>query len=169
MLNKTKICHHCGFKPPTIYRYRLGDADVSTLLKIWHTVIEQGENVVDVRNINLTYTERSRTTQTRFHALIAKARDSRGKHIPAHWLITERGGKFLRGESAVPKYVWVQDNKVIPRENVYNRTENENDLKFLKETVARDEYKILDNFGSSFEIREDRLIKIKQLQPSFAI
>ncbi len=164
-----RACPHCGFKPPAIYRYKLGDADVSTLLKIWHGVIEQGKNVVDVRNIDLSYTERSRTTQTRFHGLIAKARDSRGKHIPAHWLITQRGGKFLRGESAVPKYVWVQDNKVIPREKVFIKTKNENDLKFLKKTVARNNYKILENFGSDYEIKEDKLIEIKQLQPSFAI
>lgn len=47
-------------------------------------------------------------TKLRFHALVAK---KDGK--PGFWLITSRGGSFLRGEIAVPLKVKTFRNKVL--------------------------------------------------------
>ena len=166
MSDNIKICPYCGFAPPLIYRYKLSDLDISALLKIWHAVVESGENRVNVRNIGLSYSERSRLSQIRFHALIAKVKDDRDKHIPAHWLITKRGSEFLKGQISIPSYIWTQANHVIPREEVYKRTENPKDLKFLKEFVTRADYKILKDFQSSYDILDNKLIKLPVVQMS---
>jgi hypothetical protein len=44
----------------------------------------------------------------RFHALVAKVDDA-----PGYWLITARGGQFLRGEIEVPRSVKTFRNKVV--------------------------------------------------------
>jgi hypothetical protein len=54
------------------------------------------------------YNEFSNFTKLRFHALVAKV-----DRKPGYWLITARGGQFLRGEIAVPQRVKTFRNKVL--------------------------------------------------------
>jgi hypothetical protein len=153
---------------PTIYRNKLDDLCVSLLLKIWRGVIEGGQNRINLKELELTYSERSKITQLRFHALVAKVKNEKGNHIPATWLITKRGSDFLHGRVAVPKYAWTQKNKVIAREDVKTRVEKATD-KELNWLVARNDFKVLSEFSSTYEICGDRLIKIPVVQMSMAL
>lgn len=136
-------CQHCGFHPPTVYKYPLDDLDVSTLLKVWQAVLEQKENEINVANIGLSQTERLRMTQLRFHALVAKVKNDKGKQVGNMWLVTRRGAQFLKGEIKVPKHVYTQDNKVIDHS---------------PETVSKQDFKVLDDFRPTYEIIEDKIV-----------
>jgi len=130
------ICRECGQCMPRIYKYHLDDSDVSLLLKIWHSVIRLGINDIDVREANLSHTERDRVTQLRFHAMIAKVKNNKGKQVPAHWLLTKRGCDFLKGKITTSKYVLTSKNQVIGHS---------------PEQVSRKDFKILNDFGPHFE------------------
>ena len=146
---KLKRCPYCGFYPPAIYTYRLDDFCVSTLLKIWQHIIEQGTNQFRFKDLNLNHTENSRRTQLRFHALIAKVKNEKGRQIPDTWLLTERGTNFLHGRKVVPKYVLTQANKVIGH---------------AKEYVSRQDFKVMRDFRTTFEIKNSKVIQIEQTQ-----
>lgn len=129
------ICPTCHQLVRGRTKHLLDDADVSALLKMWHYIIEQKENKIDVRQAQLSYTERSRVTQLRFHALIAKYRIN-GRQKQATWLLTKRGAQFLKGKINVPKYVYTQNNEVVDHSI---------------ETVNRRDYRVLDDFTGHFE------------------
>lgn len=153
-LSRMQVCPYCGCTPPAKYKYFLDDLDISVLLKLWQAVIEQGINKIDVRNMWLSYGERSRLTQLRFHALITKVKNEKGKHIPATWLITKRGVDFLHGRIVVPAYVVTQDNKVIDH---------------ASERVHRRDFKILKDFQATYEIVGSKIIKLPMKQLSLII
>lgn len=132
----TEICEHCGSKINE-YRYPLDDLDVMTLRKIWEAMVRFNTNDVDVSNIGLKQTERLRMTQLRFHGMIAKVRNEAGKQVGNHWLITDRAGKFLRGEIGVPTYVLTKQNKVIGHAPTF---------------VYLKDFRILDDFRATYEI-----------------
>jgi hypothetical protein len=128
-------CLGCG-QHVTIYTYTLDDSDVSALLKMWQYVIEHKENKIDMREVNLNYTERSRTTQLRFHNLITKYKTDDGQHEKSTWLITKRGGEFLRGEEAIPKTTYTYDNHVLGHG---------------PELISRRDFRILDDFSAHYQ------------------
>lgn len=132
----TRTCPHCNSEITT-YKYLLDDLDVTTLRKVWEAVVRQGTNDVDVSNIGLNQSERLRMTQLRFHGMIAKVKNVRGKQVGNHWLITDRAGKFLRGEIKVPAYVLTEQNKVIGHS---------------PEFVYIKDFRILDDFRATYEI-----------------
>jgi hypothetical protein len=69
--------------------------------------------------------------------MIAKVKNVRGKQVGNHWLITDRAGKFLRGEIKVPAYVLTEQNKVIGHS---------------PEFVYIKDFRILDDFRATYEI-----------------
>ncbi len=147
-------CPECGvklhdFKKIETYRYKLDDTDISTLLKLWQYVIERGTNRINTAEVDLNKTEDRRVTQLRYHALIAKIKNQKGKHIARHWCLTKRGADFLKGKIVVPKYVTTKNNVVIGHS---------------KELVHRSEYKILKDFQAGFEIINERVVQIKNKQ-----
>lgn len=132
----TETCQHCG-SVITTYKYPLDDLDVSTLRKVWEAVVKSGRNDVDVSNIGLKQTERLRMTQLRFHGMVAKVKNEFGKQVGNHWLITDRAGKFLRGEIRVPSYVLTRQNRVIGHSN---------------DPVGITDFRVLDDFRATYEI-----------------
>jgi len=138
-----EICPYCECPIPKKYKYHLDDLDVSTLLKIWQAVIEQKENKINVSDIGLTQSERLRLTQLRFHALVAKYKTLQGTHVGNMWLITKRGGDFLKGDINVPSYVITWRNKVIDHS---------------EEKKKKKDFKMLDDFRSTYEIMQGMLI-----------
>jgi hypothetical protein len=132
-------CPHCGQNMPKTYRFRLDDADMSALRKIHQWVLENGTYYVDVRKVCLTYTERSRTTQLRFHGLLAKAKNAQGQHIASSWILTRRAADFLRGTVNIPKYVYTKKNVVQGHGD---------------ELVSKKDFRILDDFGAHWDAIE---------------
>jgi len=116
---------------------------MSLLLKIWQGVIEAGQNKINLKNLDLTYGQRSKITQLRFHALVAKAKNEEGRHILATWLITKRGADFLHGRISIPKYVLTFQNEVIDH---------------AEELISRADFRALENFNPTYEIIENHLV-----------
>jgi hypothetical protein len=82
---------------------------ISILIKCIQFVHEHQKNQFHLQqDLHLSVNEFSNFTKLRFHALVAKVE---GK--PGFWLITARGGQFLRGEIAVPLRVKTFRNRVL--------------------------------------------------------
>jgi hypothetical protein len=81
---------------------------VSILVKAIEFVHACNRNEFHLQNdLHLTVNEFCNLTKLRFHGLVAKVK---GK--PGYWLITSRGGQFLRGEIRVPLKVLTFRNHV---------------------------------------------------------
>ena len=106
----TERCPHCGANMKQFW-HALNSGLVSVLIKCIQFVHSRGKNEFHLQNdLHMSVNEFSNFTKLRFHALVAKAD---GK--PGYWLITARGGQFLRGEIGVPLRVKTFRNKVIGR------------------------------------------------------
>ena len=164
MLVGKKKCHCCGHDQK-IYRYFLDDLNVSTLLKIWDSVIEQGKNEVKVQGLDMTYGMKSRTTQLRYLGLLQKVKNEKGKHKSGQWLITKRGSDFLHGRKAVPYFVWTMNNRVIPRETIIEETKEFGKkavtLNEIERIIWKKEFRILKNFNPCFDILGYKLVEVK--------
>lgn len=89
---------------------------VSALLKLRRAVLHFRKNEIHIRKqmhtvrgkcpFRLSYDEINNFTKLRYHGLAAKA-DRRG-----YWLLTTRGGQFLRGELSIPETVITFANAV---------------------------------------------------------
>lgn len=119
------------------YRHTFDDLDLLFLRKLWHEVIRSEKNNVHLSTLGASYAERSRITQLRFHGLVAKVRGPKGKHVPGHWLITRRGGQFLRGEVTIPKVVETVDNTVM-----HDRP--------VGELISVQDFRVLDDFSAHY-------------------
>lgn len=104
----TEHCPHCGANMKAFW-HTLNPGLVSVLIKCIEFVHNHDKNEFHLQNdLHLSVNEFSNFTKLRFHALVAKVE---GK--PGYWLITARGGQFLRGEIAVPLRVKTFRNKVL--------------------------------------------------------
>ena len=112
MENKTNdcICPTCGASTKA-FIHSLTPGLVSILVKAIKYVHEHHKNNFHFKELNLSYTEASNLQKLRFHALLAHADKDNIKS--GHWIITARGGQFLRGEIRVPRGVKTFRNKVI--------------------------------------------------------
>ena len=104
----TERCPHCGANLKAFW-HSLTPGLVSVLVKCIQFVHERNKNEFHLQNdLHLSVNAFSNFTKLRFHALVAKVE---GK--PGYWLITARGGQFLRGEIAVPERVKTFRNRVL--------------------------------------------------------
>lgn len=109
MIEKTKRCEHCGASLKIFWR-RLTPGLVSALVEAIKYVHGANKNEFHLQKHlpSLTKTQYNNFQKLRFHALVAKIDGKAG-----YWLITARGGEFLRGERAVPMRVSTFRNKVV--------------------------------------------------------
>lgn len=108
---ENKICPHCGASLKQ-YWHSLTPGLVNILVKCIRAVKKKGVNSFHWQDdLGLIKNEGHNFYKLRFHALIAHA-DVKNKKS-GYWLITDRGGQFLRGEIFVPKKVLTYRNRVI--------------------------------------------------------
>lgn len=105
-----------------MYRYRINETHARFLRAMAVAVKDTGVNDVDISTIGIAYSTRSQVSKLRFHGLIARIKDKRGKQVPRHWLITKKGWGFLHGDPIQSKVV-IYDNMVMGHEgelvNIY--------------------------------------------------
>src|SRR5690242_20376386 len=89
-----------------VWKHTLTSALVSVLIAAITYVRAHGKNEFRLQDLGLTVNAHNNAQKLRYHALIAKIDEQPGK-----WLITARGGQFLRGEIAVPMTVHTFRNK----------------------------------------------------------
>jgi len=102
-------CKCCGASMKSFY-HTLSPGIVSGLIRAIQFVHTNKKNQFHLQKdlTNLTKNEYNNFQKLRFHGLIA--------HVPnksGYWLITKRGGQFLRGEIAIPDQVQTFRNNVI--------------------------------------------------------
>ena len=109
MLHIHELCPHCGASMKS-FEHSLSSGIVSALVKAIQYVHKAGKNEFHLQRdlTDLTKSEYANFQKLRFHALVAKVDEKAG-----YWLITKRGGQFLRGEISVPARVKTFRNKVI--------------------------------------------------------
>ena len=100
-------CLHCGAGMKAFW-HQLSPGLVGVLIKAIQFVRTQNNNDFSIHDLSLSNTEYNNFQKLRFHALITKIDGKKG-----HWLITARGGQFLRGEIQIPKGVQTFRNKVL--------------------------------------------------------
>lgn len=124
-----ELCPHCGASMKA-YWHRLTPGLVNTLVKIYNRVQVKNENCVSKRELSLTHSEYGNFQKLRFHGLIARYRPD-GRWDRMSWLITRRGGQFLRGEIQVPARVRTFRNKV---------TGHDEELVDIKKVIGTEPY-----------------------------
>lgn len=113
MESETKQSHGMLKKCPTcsaqmkVWKHRLTPGLVRLLLKFVKGIRRKGINDVHIqKELELTRSEDANFQKLRYFGLVAKVKDDTGRHIGGHWLITKRGGAFLKDQEAVS--VWVK-------------------------------------------------------------
>lgn len=115
----TERCPHCNASMKQ-YWHRLAPGAVSALIKLLKAVHYYGRNSIHLHDEmkaggdpawRLSDFEWNNFSILRFHGLAHQ--DEKKPHRSGYWLITKRGGEFLRGEISVPKRVKTFRDKVI--------------------------------------------------------
>lgn len=106
----TEKCEHCGATTKE-FIHSLSSGLVSVLVKAITFVQKNNKNLFHYKELNLNYSEASNLQKLRLHGLIAHGDQENPKS--GYWLITTRGGQFLRGEIRIPKKVKTFRNKVV--------------------------------------------------------
>ena len=104
-------CPTCGANMEAFW-HSISPGLTKVLIKAYVYVSAHGENVFNPHDINLSNYEYSNYQKLRFHGLIARYKQD-GKVIKGKWLITSRGGDYLKGQLLVPAKVKTLRNKVI--------------------------------------------------------
>lgn len=106
-LKNKEICANCG-ESMKAYWHNITTGLVSDLIKAIEFVKSNNKNSFHLaRDLQLNKSEYNNFQKLRFHGLVAK-----DKKV-GYWLITKRGGQFLRGEISIPKSVQTFRNQVI--------------------------------------------------------
>lgn len=107
-----KKCEHCGARLKEWW-HTLSPGLVRTLIKVVEAVKKSGENDFHLQvNGEMNNNEFSNFPKLRVHGLVARVTNDKGI-AAAHWLLTSKAGKFLRGEIHIPKKVKTFRGKVV--------------------------------------------------------
>lgn len=105
--NESKKCPHCGANMKAFW-HKVNSGLIGCLIKAIEYVKTHNKNSFNLNHdLNLSNVEYNNFQKLRFHGLVAKVDEK-----PGHWLITKRGGQFLRGEIVIPLRVQSFRNKV---------------------------------------------------------
>lgn len=91
----------------------------SLLLKMRTIVFDKGENLIDMSadTKHFTHSQYASVQKLRYWGLVHWVPNEAGlKRKTGMWLITRNGAKWLKGEMTMPKHIWVQNNKVVQKE-----------------------------------------------------
>jgi len=109
------ICPHCGAAMKQ-WEHRLTPGLVDLLMKFTGAVKRNKKNDVYFQgDVSDNANDCSNFPKLRYFGLIAKVKDDDGNHIQGHWLLTRRGGAFMRGDEAVHRSIKTFRNKIVER------------------------------------------------------
>lgn len=111
MKTPKEFCPHCGHSISPRWEH-LNPGLVRCLILAIQAVHRKGRNRFHYEaDLGLAHKSLANFQKLRYHALVAHADEA--KERSGEWVITGRGGQFLRGEIAVPESVKVYRNRVI--------------------------------------------------------
>ena len=124
-------------------------------------VHETSTNAVNFDELNLPYRLGSQRTKMRLHGLIARLKGGDGHYVANTWLITKKGGDFLRGE-AIQKTIVVFNNQLLGHEGsmvTIQRVDGE--AAYKDDAISTPEAGV---YGSVRKNHGHRLVKAEYLQ-----
>lgn len=105
-------CECCGASLKA-YWHTLTPGLVSTLIRMIQAVKTKGVNEIHLqKEVEMTKNQYNNFQKLRFFGLVAKVRNDDSTHKTGYWLITNRGGEFLRGKISIPRRVKTFRNQV---------------------------------------------------------
>lgn len=152
MQKELEYCDHCGAALKS-YWHALTPGIIRALIKALNVVRERNKNEFhlydDLTGSNkLTTTEQMNWTKLRFHGLVAKVKEN-GEWKRGYWLITKRGGEFLRAKVEIPKKVQTFRNKVV---------DHSTELVTIRDVIDSTEYWQIDFPGEIFDPGQKALL-----------
>lgn len=136
-------CETCGASLKKFW-HRITPGLVDTLVQAYSVVSAKSENVFTREEMKLSNSAYTNLYKLRYHGLIAKHKIN-GEWHKGEWLITRRGGQFLRGEIEIPVRVQTFRNKVIGHDS---------QLVKIKDVIGTDPY-FETNFDFEYAEEED--------------
>lgn len=121
-----------------VYRYSVNKQMATVLRKMRVAIDETGVNAINFDELDIPYRLGSQRTKMRLHGLIKQVEKNT-------WLITKKGGDFLRGEP-IPKKVVAFRNQVIGHEGGMTTVQRvSQELTVEQEDISEAEARALDN------------------------
>ncbi len=106
---KAEYCSHCHSRL-NVRQERITPGLCRTLRKFYEVIEAKGENSAHLqKDCNFTKSEYCNFSKLRFFYLVGKTNQS------GYWYLTERGRRFIEGETVVARRVYVQSGRVIDR------------------------------------------------------
>lgn len=119
VIEDKNACPHCGAKMKE-YTHTLTAGITGALKKVVAAVKSANENNIGFSDIPWdSFNRRQNFQKLRYFGLVAHVRDYNGNPIRGRWLITRRGGAFLRCEIQIPAWVKTYRNKIVERAEEY--------------------------------------------------
>lgn len=113
------VCEHCGAHSNKFWK-RLSAGNVGALVKLRQAIGRENRNDIHIaQELDLSYSGRANFSTLRQHGLVAHIKDDAGNRVSGRWLLTARGGAFLRGELRVPARVQTMNNRVVDHDDQY--------------------------------------------------
>lgn len=107
-------CEHCGASLKKFW-HRLTPGLVDTLIKAHEVIVAKNENKVTRDELDLGNSAYTNLYKLRYHALLVKNIVA-GEWHKGEWIITKRGGQFLRGQTSIPFRVQTFRNKIVAKD-----------------------------------------------------
>ena len=93
--------------------HRMTPGLVKVFIKFAMAVKTKNKNEIHfLRDLELDHSEYNNAQKLRYFALIAKLKEN-GEHKRGWWVITRRGGDFLRNETFIPLKIMTLNNKIV--------------------------------------------------------
>lgn len=144
---ENKHCPHCGARLKEWWHV-LTPGVVGALRKFATAVHRYNRNDINPRkdldgtDLELTKNEDGNWSVLRYHGLVAHVRKPDGTRKGGYWLLTRRGGQFLRNEIAIPRRVKSWRNRIVGYDQKFIRITDLKDVQPFYETIDTVEYDI---------------------------
>lgn len=112
--NNEGLCSNC-WRKLAIYRYTANRQMAVILKRLAAATHDNQKTAIDVDTLALAYSQRTQLTKLRFHGLAAKVKDKEGHQTARHWVVTNKGWGWVKGEP-IERRVIVFDNQLLGHE-----------------------------------------------------
>lgn len=110
MKNEPKICECCGAK---IVEYRfVFNRGLAVFLGRLFDTSGPDKQPVKTDSLKLTYSQRTNSQKLRYWGLAQPVIDANTERKRGWWQITDKGMKFVLGQTTIPKYAYTMRNVI---------------------------------------------------------
>ena len=108
-------CGGCGQRIRLAHKETMNKKLLQGLKYAAKVISDTKVNDFDLHEMIEDYNVYNNFQKLRYFGLVHHVKDSKGRKVRGHWLITRNGWAFLRGELSIHKWVKVLDNRIQDR------------------------------------------------------